>query len=403
MKRISKQIAICLLLSAIYLVSLWAGDGQIDIATLPYTINQSGSYIVTNNLTLLTQDTYGITIVVDNVTIDLNGHTLTGAGKAVGATGSGIYVSSTYYNIAIRNGTVRDWRQNGVDGGAYNSQFKNLRCYNNGGNGIYAGIGSLVKENNCTNNAYAGVDAGTGSTVSQNTCYFNYYDGIYTGEGCTINGNTSNQNGSDGIGASMDSSLRGNTCRDNGDDGIIAGSGSTIIENTCYSNEQNGIYAYEGSTVSGNTCHSNTLRGICTSNSCTVSRNTCRLNGSDGISANTGSLVSGNTCGTNIGDGIEVNFSCRVVDNSCSSNGSGADGAGINATNSGNSIEHNQVNNNDRGIDCNPATGNYIASNRASGNTWDYWIVAGNVWGNIINMTAGGQIATTDPYANFRY
>jgi len=71
-----------------------------------------------------------------------------------------------------------------------------------------------------------------------------------------------------------------------------------------------------------------------------------------------------------------------VVDNTCGDNGVGTgDGAGIHATSSDNCIEHNLVTDNDRGIDCNPATGNYIASNRASGNSTNYDIVGGNTVG----------------------
>lgn len=399
-----KNTILVLLIIILGMGMVYAGDGQIDIATLPYIINQPGSYVVVKNLELFTTGTHGITISVSNVTLDLNGHTLIGPGKAAGTSGSGIYVSGICYNIAIRNGTVRDWRDSGIFGSdASNSQFENLRCYNNGAYGILAATGNLIKENNCYYNGYDGISALNYCTILNNTCTYNDFNGITPGNDSTVSQNTCNQNGYNGIYANVSSSLRGNTCGGNGSEGIIAGSGSQLIENTCHDNGTNGINAYSGSTVSGNTCYSNTARGITAGSSCTVSRNTCLENGTAGIFADTGSLVSGNTCGLNTGDGIRVNFSSRVVDNSCANNGHSGDGAGINAINSRNSIEHNQVNNNDRGIDCNPATDNYIASNRASNNTTDYDIVAGNLYGQIINGTAGGQIASTDPYANFRF
>ena len=68
----------------------WAGDGQIDIAEIPYTISSSGSYIVVHDLATTQTDTNGITIEADNVTLDLNGHALIGPGKAAGTSGDGI-------------------------------------------------------------------------------------------------------------------------------------------------------------------------------------------------------------------------------------------------------------------------------------------------------------------------
>ena len=128
-------------------------------------------YRLTGDLTLATQDTNGITIDADDVTLDLNGHAIIGPGKAAGTTGNGIYLASpAKYNIAIRNGTVRDWRLDGVYAlYAVNSQFEAMRCYNNGGNGLRSGTGSTVSGNNSSNNEANGIEAGNGSTVSGNT------------------------------------------------------------------------------------------------------------------------------------------------------------------------------------------------------------------------------------------
>ncbi len=547
----------------------WAGDGQIDIAEIPYTISSSGSYIVVHDLATIQTDVNGITIDAENVTLDLNGHAIIGPGRAAGTTGNGIYVPSpAKYNIAIRNGTVRDWRLDGIDAyNARNSQFEALRCYNNGddgmragigstvsgnscrsnGNrGIYTGIGTTVSGNSCAYNGGPGIFAGPGNTVTGNTCRSNGFDGIYTVSGCTISGNTCTNNTGDGIQVSGDcrvvdntcdgngyltgdgagilatgsdnritnnhctdndrgldldgadnivsgNTLIGNTtpldavagnqldiliselpytisqpgmyrltgnltlatqdtngitidadnvtldlnghaiigpgkaagtsghgidvygtqyniairngtlrdwrldgvyainarnsqfeamrCYNNGDDGLVAGPGSTVTGNTCYNNGDDGINASVGSTVSGNACYDNG-DGIQTSSGCTVSGNTCRANDNDGINAASGSTVSGNTCTYNTGDGIQVSSDCRVVENTCDNNGySTGDGAGINALSSDNCIEHNLVTDNDRGIDCNPVTGNYIASNRASGNTTQYDIAGGNTLG----------------------
>ena len=349
----------------------YAGDGQIDIATLPYTISSSGSYIVVKDLDLTTTDTNGITIDADNVTLDLNGHTLKGPGKTAGTTGSGIYLNNNKSNVAVRNGTVRDWRGYGVghsDRGY--CLIEAMRCYNNGGWGIYTGKGCIITGNECYDNAEFGIFSQSGNVITNNSCHENTGVGIFVASGCKVS------------------------------------------ENTCWGNESHGIQASYNSIFSENNCSENSGCGIYVASAFFGNQfinNTCTSNGDDGIHAESnGTEIRGNNCSYNYGDGIEISNGCRVVDNTCFVNGylsGGLGRAGIKVTSSGNTIEHNYlVFNHDRGIYCNPATGNYIVGNRAkNSDITDYDIVAGNVWGAIVNMTAGGQIATTDPYANFQF
>jgi len=297
-------------------------NNQLDIfiSELPYTISQPGMYRLSGTLSLATQDVNGITITAENVTLDLNGQSLIGPGKTAGTTGSGIYIGGVNrHNFTIHNGIIRDWRLDGVNASeAHNVQIEALHCYNNGDDGMSVGIQCLIKDNTCTYNGDMGIDAAGGY-------------------------------------------ISGNTCSNNGGSGISGNIGSTIINNTCNFNELAGILGSFNGIVSGNTCSGNTL---------------------DGIKVYSGSTTRGNTCSDNDGDGIEVGHNCMIIENACFYNGVGTpEGAGINVTESDNSIEHNLVTHNDRGIDCNPATGNYIASNRASGNTTNYDIIGGNQQG----------------------
>lgn len=75
------------LIGVMLLGSLVSAAGLIDIAYSPYTISNAESYIVVSNLTTLTNQ-IAILILYSNVTLDLNGHTLYGAGTA-GTTGNG--------------------------------------------------------------------------------------------------------------------------------------------------------------------------------------------------------------------------------------------------------------------------------------------------------------------------
>ena len=78
-------------------------EGRIPISSVPFTISASGSYYLTKNLPVDTGD--AITINADNVTLDLNGYTL--SSTATPAIGAGILLSNGVKNIAIENGHIR--------------------------------------------------------------------------------------------------------------------------------------------------------------------------------------------------------------------------------------------------------------------------------------------------------
>ena len=76
------------------------------ITTLPYTVNISGVYCLTGNLSTSMTVGNAITIAANNVTIDLNGWHLGGRTSGLGTQAFGIYAHQQN-NITIKNGTVR--------------------------------------------------------------------------------------------------------------------------------------------------------------------------------------------------------------------------------------------------------------------------------------------------------
>lgn len=80
-----------------------SGDGRISIAAsaTTVTINQPGSYVLTGNITV-GAGSNGVFITASNVTLDLNGYTISGA---TGNTSAGILLSSVG-NVRVRNGNV---------------------------------------------------------------------------------------------------------------------------------------------------------------------------------------------------------------------------------------------------------------------------------------------------------
>jgi parallel beta-helix repeat protein len=142
----------------------------------------------------------------------------------------------------------------------------------------------------------------------------------------------------------------------NGGAGIVVGLGSVVTDSVSTGNQGDGIVAYHA----------------------VVEACVAKGNVSNGIVAGEADIVTGNTAISNGGAGIYVP-----------------------STGTGVRVEANNVSYNARGIDVD-YTGNIIVKNSASDNTTDYDIAAGNAYGQIVDMTAGGAI-TADPWANFRY
>jgi hypothetical protein len=218
--------------------------GQDD---LPLTIDQPGSYYLTHSIAFDTVDTVGIDVNSHSVTIDLNGFTLAGPGRDVGASGHGIETGS-HEAIAIRNGVIRDWRGDGihidfVSNVPYTTRIEHVIAIENGGIGISVGTGAIVE-------GCHAIDNGT--------------TGIVCGDSCLVLNCISAANGTFGIvspggGGTI---IQGNSCYDNGGDGINLDSGGLITGNNCYSNGGDGIFCRLTAVVTDNVCRYNTDSGI---------------------------------------------------------------------------------------------------------------------------------------------
>lgn len=128
----------------------------------------------------------GVTINANDVTIDLNGFTLTGSGND---SGHGIYQAHTFHNLTVLNGKLVEWRGS-LKGGVYaNARLCRIHgiqattnCY-----GIFAGSGGTISDCSARNNSDYGISAGYGCTISGCATYGNGNYGIYAYDGCMIN------------------------------------------------------------------------------------------------------------------------------------------------------------------------------------------------------------------------
>src|SRR6185295_9041736 len=78
-------------------------EPRMPISSLPFTISQSGSYFLSRNLLFTAMGVNAITITASNVTLDLNGFTLS---STAAADGEAIHVQPNLHGIVVRNGAI---------------------------------------------------------------------------------------------------------------------------------------------------------------------------------------------------------------------------------------------------------------------------------------------------------
>jgi parallel beta-helix repeat protein len=334
-------------------------EPRTPITSIPFAISSSGSYFMTSNFTGVAVQN-GISILADDVTLDLNGFTLTG----VPGSFDGIRAIGTLHNISIGNGVVVDWGDDGIDlFSAGESHVMRIRAEGNSREGIRVGNGCTVRD--CTARANQG-----------------FSGGIAAADGCVIDGCIAETNNTAGINVGSGSIVIDCIASHNREDGIEAGPNSTIADCVARSNgaagNWNGFDLGDGTTIRGSAASNNTGDGINCEPGCVITVCSANNNGDDGIVAGAGGLVTDSTAKNNAGDGIEVSLDCRVAGNVCDNSGlSGGDGAGIHATGNENHILDNHLSDGDRGLDID-GTGNYVAGNSVVGNTDNYSFAAGN-------------------------
>jgi parallel beta-helix repeat protein len=213
------------------LVSRWLGAlmGGAIIAlgapTSPAAAETSGTLVVTSDATLTEDHQGNIVVAADGVTLDCDGHAVTGPGQY-----QGILVSG-FNDVTIRNCRVSGF-----------------------GNGIAVIIGSnraRIEGNETWGNSNAGVAAGDA-----------FFD---PGSGLVITGNTSWGNGGNGIQVvhASGASILGNTAYDNhGSGGIGVGDfhDGLIAENTLIDNNDHNSGLWMARST-GNVFRDNVVRG----------------------------------------------------------------------------------------------------------------------------------------------
>lgn len=137
------------------------------------TIDKPGSYVLANNIEAGPRDGNCIEVLSDNVTLDLSGYTISGAG----ATGNGVF-SVVTRGVTVRNGSVRDFGQVGVFLQGEGHKVEDMWVFNNGNEGISLRFMGMVRHNTVFQNRGDGIRAGEGSSVVGNIVSRNTGSGI---------------------------------------------------------------------------------------------------------------------------------------------------------------------------------------------------------------------------------
>jgi len=294
----------------------------------------------------------------------------------------------------------------------YDCQFQNCVATGNSGNGIYSPASGCV----CCYNGQAGIVTGDNCAVRDSSASNNGDDGIDTGNSTLIDSCTASQNSSGGISASNFCTINDSAAGTNQLDNIITGSGCAIGHSSAGGSVTgSGFVLGSGNTITGSSAVGNAVYGISAGDRTTALQCTANFNGTAGILAEYLSNIEQCSCFNNGVYGIlsDANGFASVLQNNCSFNGlltpggTPTQGAGIYITNSpGCRIEGNTLNINFAALVVAPNNHAFILRNSAEGSfSTAYSLGAGNSWGPIVNVSAGGDISgianSSHPEANF--
>jgi hypothetical protein len=135
-------------------------EPRTPISSLPFAITQPGSYVVVRNLSGAAG---GITVAASNVTIDLNGFTLTGDRLVLG---HGIIVVPSD-NVSVQNGVLEQWGGDGVHAeGVTDLHLQDVRVVRCVGDGVEAGSAS-GRAVTVADNDGAGLKLGSGLSAGK--------------------------------------------------------------------------------------------------------------------------------------------------------------------------------------------------------------------------------------------
>lgn len=324
-----------------------------------FKITQPGSYYLTGNIQFPGgPGKHGIEIVASGVTLDLNGFDVVGVFGAGSFDGVSVTLTNQT-NVAVVNGSVRNWGRMGVNLGSTTTsgRVEGVLVGNSNGNGILIGSNSTISRCSAFDNNAAGLVAGDGCNISHFTARGNANIGIFTGFGCTVTNCSAVVNSNSGIFTGFGCTIAACSAFDNLGTGITTGSQCVVTDCAANLNSTLGIFVGTDCTITGCTVTGNTNGGITsggrgnilksnisntgagpgvtsTGEGLRIESSTINGNGTLGVFANTGTIselaVVNCTIRNNGTGGINSRASTQILDSLVTGN----TGPGISVTSS---------------------------------------------------------------------
>lgn len=201
-----------------------AGPDQIPIDHLPFVIDRAAAYYLPASLTA-EDDLPGIIVLHDDVSIDLNGNTLSGGGKG----SFGIVTEKPMHHVSVSNGRITGWLKSGVAGSLIDRlRLERVSVHANPGDGVVAFNKTDIVDCDVSENGRNGILGVIGLRVRN----------------CTIE-----SNGLAGVRMHSIGRVESCTVMDNGTFGIDAGEKVRVVDCQVADNRDGGIKVSHHSVV----------------------------------------------------------------------------------------------------------------------------------------------------------
>ena len=445
-------LAACLFLLAALCVAppASAADGTVEISGLT-TISEPGSYVVTRDVTVLGGE--AITVEANDVSIDLNGHNVSG-GVLWSTHNGAIYQDPQYRGLTVRNGGLWGGWGPGLAAGA-DARVESVTVTGSQGGGMLLGdnahvyrctvysntlvhpadtllevgrrsrVTECVISHNASPGALRAVAAGADSRIESCTAAHNTAGNtirvIGTGDGtavrsCVVHSNSGATAPSYAIGVGDEANVARCIVTDNGVSsagpmyGIYASTRSRVAQCVVQGTSAASGYAWgyflaghgiiEECTARETTASSGVgfygVTNVCFS-SCTASQNDhAGFEGMDGC------VFRHCVAKYNEENGFILGRWCSITHCVSDNNDGDATDAGIQVVGTNNRVENNHVSDSGRGIVVD-GTGNFIAGNSCGYNgSGNYVIMPGNSSG-AISTAPGAGFTMGSPWQNFQH
>ena len=211
-----------------------------QIAASPNTISscteisKPGAYKLVRNIDLDEFDSTCIRIATDDVSIDLSGFVLRGAGPYSSTAAIG---GTPGHNIKIANGTITNFTDGIVLRETENVGISSMNFTDNE-SGAWIGPGGSVRNSEFTRSTDMGVALRTGRGSIVQGCIFSRNNiAAQIGPGSVVANNLAKDSNEDGISVGEKSTVVGNTIVDTTDEGLEVGAFSNVFNNNAYGND----------------------------------------------------------------------------------------------------------------------------------------------------------------------